>query len=303
MKVLPAICKDSKEYIPKVTDILAQLLQLDESDHNTPTNTLTQIYREDPLGTIKAIFNHVHTTDDATEREKCLLFVYKKIVKIEEKLSNEINDLLLEEGKKIIPESDAIEFGLVMPYLTASKLAKTIAGQQELVNLIAEKAEIDGTYDPIEENDLFVNRLMMCVDFIMPLFNANVESTRFTKFYCDQMLPNYDAIGKFNKGPRLQQHCLNQLAELSTHCGKLENPSLHVVQIFDKLKHFMPLPPEDADIEKIPNLNFTVVECLLYAFHRLARQCPDFLTADPAVLKDFRSRLTYFSRGLGGCKR
>nr|CAI5850228.1 unnamed protein product [Callosobruchus analis] len=43
---LPAICKDSKEYIPKVTDILAQLLQLDESDHNTPTNTLTQIYRK-----------------------------------------------------------------------------------------------------------------------------------------------------------------------------------------------------------------------------------------------------------------
>nr|CAH7723115.1 unnamed protein product [Callosobruchus chinensis] len=31
------------------------------------------------------------------------------------------------------------------------------------------------------------------------------------------------------------------------------------------------------------------IECLLYAFHRLARQCPDFLTADPAVLKDFRT--------------
>lgn len=65
----------------------------------------------------------------------------------------------------------------------------------------------------------------------------------------------------------------------------------------------MPLPPEDADIEKMPNLDFTNVECLLYAFHRLARQCPDFLTADPLVLKDFRSRLNYFSRGVGGCKR
>nr|CAH7723114.1 unnamed protein product [Callosobruchus chinensis] len=90
-------------------------------------------------------------------------------------------------------------FGLVMPYLTASKLAKTIAGQQELVNLIAEKAEIDGTYDPIEENDLFVNRLMMCVDFIMPLFNANVESTRFTKFYCDQMYQIMMQLGNSTK--------------------------------------------------------------------------------------------------------
>nr|CAI5839446.1 unnamed protein product [Callosobruchus analis] len=303
MKVLPAICKDSKEYIPKVTDILAQLLQLDESDHNTPTNTLTQIYREDPLCTIKTILNHVHTTDDATEREKCLLFVYKKIVKIEEKLSDEINNLLLEEGKKIIPESDATEFGLVMPYLTASKLTKTLAGQQELVNLIAEKAEIDGTFDPLEENGQNVNRVMMCVDFVLPLFNANIESTKFTKFYCDQMLPNYEAIGKLKDGSTLQYHSLKQLADLSMHCGKLENPSLHVVQIFDKLKHFMPLPPEDADLEKMPNLDFTSVECLLYAFHRLARQCPDFLTADPAVLKDFRSRLTYFSRGVGGCKK
>ncbi|CAH2021859.1 unnamed protein product [Acanthoscelides obtectus] len=105
MKVLPAICKDSKEYVPKVTDILAQLLQLDESDHNTPTNTLSQIYKEDPVGTLKTVFNHVSSTDDATEREKCLQFIYKKIIKMEEKLTSEIYDLLLEEGKKIIPVS------------------------------------------------------------------------------------------------------------------------------------------------------------------------------------------------------
>lgn len=65
----------------------------------------------------------------------------------------------------------------------------------------------------------------------------------------------------------------------------------------------MPLPPDDVDIDKMPNLDFTMVECLLYSFHRLARQCPDFLTADPQVLKDFRSRLNYFSRGVGGCKK
>ncbi|CAH1969702.1 unnamed protein product [Acanthoscelides obtectus] len=190
-----------------------------------------------------------------------------------------------------------------MPYLTASKLTKTIAGQQELVNLVDEKAEIDGSFDPLEENGQNVNRVMMCVDFALPLFNANVESTKFTKFYCDQILPNYYAIGTLKEGSTLQYHALKQLAELSTHCGKLENPSLHVVQIFDKLKHFMPLPPEDADLEKMPNLDLTSVECLLYAFHRLARQCPDFLTADPAVLKDFRARLTYFSIGVCGCKR
>lgn len=64
----------------------------------------------------------------------------------------------------------------------------------------------------------------------------------------------------------------------------------------------MPLPPENVDINKIPNLDFTSVECLLYAFHRLARKCPEFLTNDAERLKDFRLRLQYFARGVQGCK-
>nr|CAH7730821.1 unnamed protein product [Callosobruchus chinensis] len=58
---------------------------------------------------------------------------------MEDKLSNEINDLLLEEGKKII------------------RLTKTIAGQQELVNLVAEIAEIDGTFDPLKKMGTMLN--------------------------------------------------------------------------------------------------------------------------------------------------
>lgn len=65
----------------------------------------------------------------------------------------------------------------------------------------------------------------------------------------------------------------------------------------------MPPPPEDADIRTMPLLDFSSVECLLYAFHRLARQCPDFLTHDQQVLKDFRARLLYFSRGAQGCSK
>nr|CAH7769458.1 unnamed protein product [Callosobruchus chinensis] len=53
--------------------------------------------------------------------------------------------------------SGAFEFGLVMPYLVASKLTKTIAGQQELVNLVAEIAEIDGTFDPLKKMGTMLN--------------------------------------------------------------------------------------------------------------------------------------------------
>ncbi|XP_018572063.1 apoptosis inhibitor 5, partial [Anoplophora glabripennis] len=301
MKVLPLLCKDAKEHVCRVADILAQLLQLEDQDYNTACSALIQVFKEDELNTVKAIFNHIHTTEENTSREKNIQFLYKKLIKIPEKLSSEIEEILLEEGKKIIQDASATEFWVVMPYLTSSKLAKTITGQKELVELVAERAEIDRDFDPHEEGTS--DRIIMCVECILPLFNANVESTKFLIYYCDQILPHWDEIGKLNDGSTLQYQFLKQLTELSAHCGKLENPSLHVVQIFDKLKQYMPLPPDDVDIDKMPNLDFTTVECLLYSFHRLARQCPDFLTADPLVLKDFRSRLNYFSRGVGGCKK
>ncbi|KRT81291.1 hypothetical protein AMK59_5550, partial [Oryctes borbonicus] len=122
-------------------------------------------------------------------------------------------------------------------------------------------------------------------------------------YICDQVLPHWEAIKELPQGNLYQLALLKQLAELSTYCGKLDNPSLHVVQIFDKLKVYMPPPPEDTSTVTIPHLEFSYVESLLYAFHRLARQCPDFLTHDAQVLKDFRARLMYFSRGVQGCSR
>ncbi|KAG5888038.1 hypothetical protein JTB14_027832 [Gonioctena quinquepunctata] len=309
IKILPQLCKDAKEHLPKIADVLAQLTQLDEKTYNTACNSLLQVFKEEPLTTVKAVFNNLNnpSIDNASEeflhREKCVEFLYKKLVKVEEKLTPEINDLVVEEGKKIIMDSNAAEFLIVMPFLVSSKLTKTIAGQQELVNLVADRAEIDKDFDPHDEGSQNADRIIMCVEYILPIFSANIESTKFLKFYCDQILSHWRDIGELKDGSVIQYQFLKQLAELSTHCGKLETPACYVVQIYDKLKNYMPLPPEDGDIDKMPNLDFTSVECLLYSFHRLARQCPDFLTADPAVLKDFRARLNYFSRGVGGCKK
>lgn len=56
----------------------------------------------------------------------------------------------------------------------------------------------------------------------------------------------------------------------------------------------MPLPPEgDAATEALEggvSLEFSRVECLLFTFHQLARQQPEFLNDDPDRLKDFRIR-------------
>ncbi|XP_023013648.1 apoptosis inhibitor cassowary [Leptinotarsa decemlineata] len=309
IKILHVICKDAKEHIPKIVNILAQLLQAEDKVSNAASSSLLQVFKEDPHTTVKVMLDFINnpcissSTEDIPATEKSVEFLYKKLVKLDEKLTPEINDLLLEEGKKIILDSNATEFLTVLPFLASSKLTKTIAGQQELVNLIAERAEIDKDFDPLDEGSQNADKIMMCVEHALPFFSANVESTRFVKFYCDQILGHWKEMGTLKDGSIMQYQFLKQLAELSTHCGKLETPSFYVVQIFDKLKLYMPLPPEDCDIDKMPNLDFTSVECLLYSFHRIARQCPDFLTSDPMVLKDFRSRLNYFSRGVGGCKK
>ena len=59
----------------------------------------------------------------------------------------------------------------------------------------------------------------------------------------------------------------------------------------------MPLPPSgendtpEAGSDE-PKLNFSYVECLIFAFHQLGKRCPGFLTdeANQERLKDFKLR-------------
>lgn len=107
--MLPLLCKDSKEHVPKAADILAQLLQAKEIEHIT-SNSLLQVYKEDPTSTVKAVFNLIYNVEQGSEeslivREKSIQFFYKKLVKLEDKLSQEVIDLLVEGGKKIIQVS------------------------------------------------------------------------------------------------------------------------------------------------------------------------------------------------------
>lgn len=123
-----------------------------------------------------------------------------------------------------------------MSYLKTSKCGKTVQGTYEVVNLVADKAELDKDFDPLDEESNDTARVILCVESVLPFFNASVHSDKFLIYYCDQILPQLNNIIKVNDGEAIKIRLLRQLAELSFHCGKLENPSLHVVQIFDKLK-------------------------------------------------------------------
>ncbi|RZC39308.1 apoptosis inhibitor 5, partial [Asbolus verrucosus] len=303
MRYLVSICKDVKEHITKVTDILAQMMQLEEQrDYTTASWCLLQLWKEDSTNVLRTMYNHIRSLSNAPARVKCLQFINKKLIRPIDSQPPEIESIVVEESKNFLQDDiSSDEIIMIISCLKHSKYGKTAAGQQELLDFISEIMELDRDFDPLE--DCIVDKIIICTTHALPLFSAKNESTKFVAYYCDQIFPQWEKIGTLEQGELFQLQLLRHLAELSMYCGKFENPSLHVVQIFDKIKLYMPSPPENADVYKMPNLEFSFVECLLYAFHRLARQCPDFLTHDPQILKDFRARLVYFSRGVQGCNK
>ncbi|XP_050298847.1 apoptosis inhibitor 5 [Anthonomus grandis grandis] len=307
MKVLPNLAKDNAELVGNIASILGQLLQLEDLDYTVACNSLCSIYKQDPVGATKGILNSIQSSDDESFREKAVVFLFTKLVYLPDiqplSKNPELPPLLVEEGKKIIQDCTSEEFIIIMQFLLKSNLSKTLQGQQELINTVAEKIELKEKFEPTEEGTDNVSRLILCVDCILPLFSATLESTQFVIYYCTQVLPNLEKIRNIKDSEKLQLKLLRQLALLSVHCGNVENITEIVQSVFDKLKEYMPLPPEDVDLNNVPQLDFTSVECLLYTFHRLTRKIPEFLTGDQERLKDFRARLQYFSRGVQGCKR
>jgi len=48
--------------------------------------------------------------------------------------------------------------------------------------------------------------------------------------------------------------------------------------------------PENDSNKKVEDMDLHRVEALLYTFHKLGKQCPDFLSKDPERQKDFKKK-------------
>lgn len=48
--------------------------------------------------------------------------------------------------------------------------------------------------------------------------------------------------------------------------------------------------PENDTIKKVEDMDLYRVEALLYTFHKLGKQCPDFLSKDPERQKEFKKK-------------
>ena len=128
---MPTICKDNKEQVPKIADILAQLLQAEDySELVTVQESLIALLKYDAkgvwtvnatcsiyrtrstrlcsnviLGTLNGIYSQLLTGDEAV-RESCIKFLSKKIVPIDRNvIDRAAEDFLILETKKVLQVS------------------------------------------------------------------------------------------------------------------------------------------------------------------------------------------------------
>uniref|UniRef100_A0A8C3B434 Apoptosis inhibitor 5 n=1 Tax=Cairina moschata TaxID=8855 RepID=A0A8C3B434_CAIMO len=290
--------------LPRVADILTQLLQSDDSaEFNLVNNALLSIFKMDAKGTLGGLFSQILQGEDIV-RERAIKFLSTKLKTLpEEVLTKEVEEFILTESKKVLEDVTGEEFVLFMKILSGLKSLQTVSGRQQLVELVAEQADLEQTFNPTDPD--CVDRLLQCTRQAVPLFSKNVHSTKFVTYFCEHVLPNLGSLTTPVEGVDIQLEVLKLLAEMSSFCGDMEKLESNLKKLFDKLLEYMPLPPEEAEngenaSSEEPKLQFSYVECLLYSFHQLGRKLPDFLTAklNAEKLKDFKIRLQYFARGL-----
>lgn len=112
IKDLPTLCKDHKEHTQRIADILAQLLQSeDTTEINVVTSSLLTILKIDPKGALTGMFSQIHqnTESEVTNevvRERCIKFLASKVKQLgREVITKEAEDLIVAECKKLLEVS------------------------------------------------------------------------------------------------------------------------------------------------------------------------------------------------------
>lgn len=297
IKDLPSLCKDNSEHTPRIADILAQLLQAqDPTELDVVHNSIMTLIKNDSKGALSGFFSQILNGDDST-RERCIKFLGSKLKALGHSvITKDAEDLLIVECKKVLQDVTASEFHSIMNVLAWTKLGSTVKGQQELIDIAIEQAELTV---PFKHTNLEqCSRIIDCIKHALPFFNTQINSSKFVSYLCVQVLPHLSLIPSI-EGRDTQLEILKLLAELSEFCGTIEKAEDKVQQLYNILITFMPLPP-DAEITEVPKLQFSHVECLMYAFHKICKQTPEFLVKDAEQLKEFKLRLQYFARGIQG---
>ncbi|XP_035230050.1 apoptosis inhibitor 5-like [Stegodyphus dumicola] len=303
VKYLPSFCKDSKEFVAKISDVLTQMLQSEDSAELATIQTaLMTIMKLAVKETLQGIFIQISQTDEEVIRKRAIQFLCTKFKFLPPDLATkEVEEFVLESCKKVFPAVSGEDFLSLMPLLSNLKIAKTISIQQALVNIIADQAEFDAEFQASPEN---VEGFLQCVRLAVPYFTPFVSSTQFVSYICLFVMPKLDEIKLLENGSELSLEVIKTLAEISPFTTQNEHTNECTEVIYRILLDYIPLPPptdaENGSKIEEPNLQFTHIECLMFTFTQLLKHNAEFLSAseNSSRLKDLKARLQFLARGV-----
>jgi len=305
IKDLPVLCKDKHiKNLPKIVDVLVQLLQSEDQNEITVIqNSIMTLIRRDTRGAIIGIFSQVHTGEEVV-RERAIRLIHTKMkTSSSELLNKESQAELIAQIKKVFASGSvtAEEFPRLLSILQMTFLPKSSTGQMEIVNMITKMADLESEEEFDYTSTEALDRFIQCASHALPYFSKNNKSTLFLDFIVMKILPHYYELPDMS-GLDVKDQICKLAAELAVNVAELPDANTAASNIFNRLIDYMPLPPvtEDGALAEVPNLEFTKVECLMFAFHAVGRQEENFLKSDDERLKDFRARLQYLARGVQG---
>ncbi|XP_059170630.1 apoptosis inhibitor 5-like [Physella acuta] len=310
VKDIPALCRTCPDKVSKFADALAMLLGSEDAHEISGIQgSLYSLFSINIKGALEGIFTRLLQSPEEEDevlgliRERLLRFLVLKIKQLGD-LEKDIEDFIMEQSKKLLEDVTKDEFIAVMELLRSLKTMATVQSRQQLVEMVVDQAALDEPFEAADPD--CVDRLLHCVKSASPMFSKNVHSKPFVLYLCDHVLPVLKDLASPDEETNIQLEVLKTFAEISEFAGDLDNLEKRVNTVFLAMLEYMPLPPSDEKEESSteePKLSFSQVECLLFAFHQLARKCPGFLSDEANVdrLKDFRVRLQYFARGSQIC--
>ncbi|XP_073050441.1 apoptosis inhibitor 5-like protein API5 isoform X1 [Primulina eburnea] len=273
---LPFFCKDTPEHLAKIVDILGQLLIAgDNVERDAVHKSLMLLLRQDAKTSLTALFKHIGNMDDRnsedlssweTIREKVLCFIRDKVFPLKAELLKpqaEMERHIANLVKQNLQDVTAVEFQLFMDFLKSLSLFgqnAPVERVQELVEIIEGQADLDAQFNVSDGDHIY--RFISCLHMALPFFMRGASSSKFFIYLNKQILPVFD---KLPEEQRLS--LLKNLAE-SSFTAKPQDSRLLLPTVVQLLKKYLVR-------RKIEEMNFTSIECLLYAFHHLAHKTPN----------------------------
>ncbi|KAM3968009.1 apoptosis inhibitor 5-like [Aphomia sociella] len=311
---LPYFSKHNKKHTHRIAEFLAQQLQSDVATEIQVVNkSLLTMLRNNPKATLAGLFPQIHQCTEVSNgvvRERCIKFLATNVKRLgREVIDNEAEDLIITECKNILKDVSDVEFEHVMEILTWTKLGKTLAGKKELVEIVAALSLSSDDWHP--KDPLCINRIIQCCQHALYLFTVQMDSNQFVNFFCKHVLRSWNDIAPADDDDTdYKLELLKIFAEITEHCGEIENAQDTINTVCDLLMIYLPEAPVDQDssseseseseatedTETVPSLQFFHVECALFALHSLCRRAPVAIVAGGARLRNLRERLYYTAK-------